>query len=48
MNKAMARMRGRVTIDRTWFGIGQGEWSDTEVVGYKVTVVVNLTLSRSG
>lgn len=42
-----ARMQGRTTLDRTDFGIGQGEWADDDTVAYPVVVVVDLTLERS-
>ena len=41
-----AEMDARVTIDRTRFGIGQGDWRDPQVAGHAVSVVVDLTLQR--
>jgi polyisoprenoid-binding protein YceI len=38
-----ARMKGETTIKRTAFGVGQGEWSDTNAV--KDDVKVNFTVS---
>lgn len=43
-----AHMDGRVDIDRTRYGVGQGEWENADEVGRKVTVVVDLTLTREG
>lgn len=42
-----AMMDGAVVIDRTRFGVGQGEWSDPSVAGHEVRVVVDLTLSKA-
>ncbi|MGC3873842.1 YceI family protein [Halomonas sp. GXIMD04776] len=41
-----AVMQGSVTLDRTDFNIGQGEWAEDDTVGYPVQVVVDLTLER--
>ncbi|PWG64972.1 YceI family protein [Spiribacter halobius] len=41
-----ARMDGEVTIDRTRYGVGQGDWEDPDAVGHEVTVIVDLTLER--
>ena len=41
-----AEMVGAVTIDRTRYGVGQGDWTDPDAVGHSVTVQVDLTLSR--
>lgn len=41
-----ARMQGEVTIDRTRYGVGQGDWSDPDAVGHDVRVMVDLTLTR--
>ncbi len=38
-----AKMAGALTIDRTWFGVGAGRWTDPDEVGTKVTVQVSLT-----
>jgi polyisoprenoid-binding protein YceI len=43
-----ATMDGRVEIDRTRYGVGQGEWANADEVGRTVTVVVDLTLTRAG
>ena len=42
-----AFMDGSVVIDRTRFGVGQGDWSDPSVAGHEVRVVVDLTLSQA-
>ena len=42
-----AAMDGSVIIDRTRFGVGQGDWSDPSVAGHEVRVVVDLTLSQA-
>jgi polyisoprenoid-binding protein YceI len=41
-------MRGTVDLDRVTFGIGQGQWAASDIVGRKVTVVVRLRARRSG
>lgn len=41
-------MRGMVDLDRVTFGIGQGQWAASDMVGRKVTVVVRLRARRSG
>lgn len=41
-----ARMNGSVTLDRTAFGIGQGQWANGQVVDTKVAVVVAVTAHR--
>lgn len=41
-----AAMEARVTLDRTAFGVGQGQWSDCSSVGCEVEVVVDLGLQR--
>ncbi len=42
----MANMEGRVAIDRTRYGVGQGEWANGDTVGREVTVEVDLTLEK--
>lgn len=42
-----ATMTGETRIDRTSFGVGQGEWADADAVGHMVTVVVDLRLQRA-
>lgn len=41
-----ASMSGSVRIDRTIFGVGQGQWAGTEAVPAEVTVTVKLTARR--
>jgi polyisoprenoid-binding protein YceI len=42
-----AAMQGKVELDRTAFGIGQGAWATSDIVGRKVIVVVHLNARRS-
>ena len=42
-----ARMNGSVVLNRTAFGIGQGQWKTGEVVATEVTVSVALTAHRA-
>lgn len=39
-----ARLRGSATLERLEFGVGQGEWQDTEWVGNEVEVRFDLAL----
>ncbi|MDO8323774.1 MAG: YceI family protein [Phenylobacterium sp.] len=41
-----ARMSGVTTLDRTAFGVGQGEWQATDQIPAQVTVSVQLTATR--
>ncbi len=41
-----ARMAGRLSIDRTLFGVGQGQFKGTDTVAAKVDVVINLSASK--
>ena len=41
-----ARMDGVTRLDRTAFGVGQGEWSSTDQIPAQVTVTVGLTATR--
>lgn len=41
-----ARMNGAIVLNRTAFGVGQGQWQTGEVVDTKVTVNVSLTAHR--
>jgi polyisoprenoid-binding protein YceI len=41
-----AVMKGSTVIDRTEFGVGQGQWKGGDVVATKVTVNVALTANR--
>jgi polyisoprenoid-binding protein YceI len=43
-----AVMQGKVDLDRTAFGVGQGPWATSDIVGHKVTVVVRLKAHRAG
>jgi polyisoprenoid-binding protein YceI len=42
-----AVMKGSAVIDRTAFGVGQGQWKSGDVVATKVTVNVDLTARRA-
>jgi polyisoprenoid-binding protein YceI len=42
-----ARMNGSVVLNRTAFGIGQGQWKTGDVVATEVTVNVALTAHRA-
>jgi polyisoprenoid-binding protein YceI len=41
-----AEVHAQTTLERTRFGIGAGEFADSDVVGLNVQVVVELTLRR--
>jgi polyisoprenoid-binding protein YceI len=41
-----ARVSGVTTLDRTAFGVGQGEWKSTDQIPAEVKVSVNLTATR--
>jgi cytochrome b561/polyisoprenoid-binding protein YceI len=43
-----ARMSGVTSLDRTAFGVGQGEWAKTDQIPAKVTVTVALRATRQG
>ena len=38
---------GEVTFNRLDFGVGQGEWKDTQAVGNPVKVKVSVSASRT-
>jgi len=42
-----ARMNGAVALNRTDFGIGQGQWKTGDVVATQVTVTIALTAHRA-
>ncbi len=42
-----ARMNGSLVLNRTAFGIGQGQWKTGDVVATEVTVTVALTAHRA-
>lgn len=42
-----ARMTGAVTLDRSAFGVGQGQWKSNEPVALKVQVNVAITAKRA-
>lgn len=39
-----ARMQGELVIDRTTFGIGEGDWEDPSAVGHEVRIIVDVQL----
>ncbi|MEQ8390165.1 MAG: YceI family protein [Thalassospira sp.] len=41
-----AEAKGEVTIKRTDFGVGQGQWSDTAQVGDDVTIEIEIEADR--
>jgi polyisoprenoid-binding protein YceI len=41
-----ARARGRATLIRTQFGVGQGQWGGLTIVGLEVTVAFDLVARR--
>ncbi|MDP3748389.1 MAG: YceI family protein [Phenylobacterium sp.] len=41
-----ARLTGVTSLDRTAFGVGQGEWTNTDQIPAKVTISVDLTARR--
>jgi polyisoprenoid-binding protein YceI len=44
----VARMNGQVAINRTAFGVGQGEFETGDSVPLEVTVLVSITAKRAG
>jgi polyisoprenoid-binding protein YceI len=44
--RLLARASGDVTISRTKYGIGQGEWSDTNIVGDEVGIHIDVVARR--
>lgn len=41
-----AKAKGTVTINRTDFGVGQGQWADTSQVGDPVTIEIDIEAKR--
>ncbi len=41
-----ARVRGVTSLDRTAFGVGQGEWTSTDQIPAKVTLSIDLRATR--
>jgi polyisoprenoid-binding protein YceI len=41
-----AEMSGELTVDRTDYNIGTGEWTSGETVGLEVTITIDLTATR--
>ena len=42
----VAKMHGAVTIDRTWFGVGRGQWATGDAVATKVPLDITVTAHR--
>lgn len=42
-----AHVTGRTTVIRTDFGVGQGEWAAPEPVEHRVTVILDLSATKS-
>jgi len=42
----LAQMRGELTLQRTAFGIGTGEWAASDVIGHNVRVRFDVALQR--
>jgi polyisoprenoid-binding protein YceI len=42
-----ADMSGRLTVDRTDYDLGTGDWASGETVGLEVTITVDLTATRT-
>ncbi|GIL41227.1 YceI family protein [Roseiterribacter gracilis] len=42
----VAHVVGSVAIDRTTFGVGQGAWATTDIIGKPVTVTVDLVAKK--
>ncbi len=41
-----AEMRGELTLDRTDYGLGEGDFADPSLVGHDVAVIVTVTAHR--
>jgi len=41
-----ARMTGELTVSRTKFGVGRGEWRDTKIVGDEVGIQIEMLARR--
>jgi polyisoprenoid-binding protein YceI len=48
INGAQAVMNGQATLDRTQWGIGQGQFQDESAVPHAVVLHVDLTATRAG
>jgi len=44
--RRVASMKGMATLDRTSFGIGQGQWADPKAVAHTVRVAVSVTAEQ--
>lgn len=41
-----ARMQGNLTLDRRWFGVGQGQFAGTEAVAAQVRITITINAQR--
>lgn len=48
INGNTAQMRGTLTIDRRWFGIGQGQFASPETVAAAVKISIAITARKAG
>jgi len=48
INGNAAQMRGTVTIDRRWFGVGQGQFAKPDTVAAAVKVNIAITALKGG
>lgn len=48
INGAAAQMRGSVTLDRRWFGVGQGQFATPDAVAANVKVNIAITARKAG
>jgi polyisoprenoid-binding protein YceI len=48
VNGSAAQMRGSLTIDRRWFGVGQGQFASPDTVAAAVKVTVAITARKRG
>ncbi|OGT53173.1 MAG: hypothetical protein A3E84_00880 [Gammaproteobacteria bacterium RIFCSPHIGHO2_12_FULL_42_13] len=46
LSETKALVKGNTTLKRTMFGIGQGEWADTDAIKDDVQVNFNMTAAR--
>ena len=46
INGNVAKMHGAVTIDRTWFGVGRGQWTTGDAVATKAPLDIWVTAHR--
>lgn len=44
--RLQARAKGKLTVQRLDYGVGQGPWKDTSIVGNTVTILIDLLASQ--